>query len=154
MGARRGTISERLWRHVQKTKSCWLWTGSRNEDGYGRIKTASGSLALVHRVVFVDAFGQIDSTVCVCHHCDVRHCVRPEHLFAGSQQDNMRDAFEKGRRARGIEHGHCRFTEADVVRIMEADRSGVAVTALAQRFDVAFNSIWQIVHRKTWKHVI
>lgn len=77
---------------------CILWTGHLCARGYGRIGYASkGSAVLVHRIAYECANGPIPRGMVVCHTCDTPMCVNPDHLFVGTQKDNMRDMFKKGR---------------------------------------------------------
>lgn len=91
-----GTYRERFWARVEKTDGCWLWTGPVNQFGYGQF-SFRGHTIHVQRVSYAIAYGVPASGLCVCHHCDVRNCVRPEHLFAGTVGDNLRDMVRKGR---------------------------------------------------------
>jgi hypothetical protein len=99
-------VSEKFFTHVRKTSSCWLWTGSinlhPNKGGYGQIVLwqARGFRKRVksHRLSWEIHFGKIPIGMCVLHKCDNRKCVNPKHLFLGTQLDNMRDRFSKGRR--------------------------------------------------------
>lgn len=84
---------ERFWSHVNKDGDCWLWTGSLNNHGYGTF----GSGELSHRISWVFAYGTIPVGLFVLHHCDNPLCIRPEHLFLGTQSDNVRDMLAKGR---------------------------------------------------------
>lgn len=92
-------------------KGCWLWTKGRMPFGYGAI-VVNGKTKLAHRVSYEAHVGPIPSGLCVLHRCDVPPCVNPEHLFLGTQLDNMRDKIAKGRqgdssvgrRVRGDEH--------------------------------------------------
>ena len=68
---------------------CWLWLGFISPDGYGT--------RLAHRRAWELARGPIPDGMLVCHRCDVRHCVNPDHLFLGTHLDNMRDMIRKGR---------------------------------------------------------
>lgn len=74
---------------------CWEWTGSVRKDGYGRFRI-NGKTFLAHRVAYYIHNGHWPVTN-VCHSCDNPSCVNPEHLFPGSQKDNMQDCLIKNR---------------------------------------------------------
>lgn len=83
--------------HCPDLGPCWLWTGATNQDGYGVFRVAR-SLVRAHRLAWRLAHGRsAPSDRKVLHHCDNPPCVRPSHLWVGSQQDNLRDASAKGR---------------------------------------------------------
>jgi len=91
----------------------------------------------------------------VLHHCDNRACVRPEHLYAGTQKDNNRDAKERGRfnPARGERSGKAKLTEADVVLIAKSISARVTLSKLAEEYGVTSHAIRSIKVRRTWRHV-
>ena len=86
-----------FWLFVDRTPGCWLWRGQTMNKGYGLFHVPQHSLMLAHRLAWILDRGRIPYLLRVLHHCDVRPCVRPDHLFVGSQTDNMRDASLKGR---------------------------------------------------------
>jgi len=99
----------RFWSFYNKTETCWLWTGATNVSGYGHwgMPTASGPKTVsAHRLAWVLANRKlIPEGMNVCHSCDVKLCGRPDHLFLGTQKDNIRDMFSKGRNSFHLPNG-------------------------------------------------
>ncbi len=96
----------RFWAKVTKGEGCWEWQGAPSANGYGMIK-AEGKYIGAHRYSWELYKGAIPDGLFVCHACDNRRCVRPDHLFLGTNQDNQLDALAKGRIKTGVEsHGH------------------------------------------------
>lgn len=90
------TPEQRFWKYVHKTESCWLWTGSKVSGRCGNCSAfSSGELA--HRVSWRLHKGPIPEGLYVCHKCDNGFCVNPDHMFLGTQKDNMDDMISKGR---------------------------------------------------------
>lgn len=87
----------RFWRKVDQTGDCWVWSGAVSDKGYGSMGGPDGVTLLVHRFSWEIHYGPIPPGMFVCHRCDNRPCVRPEHLFLGTAKDNTRDMMAKGR---------------------------------------------------------
>lgn len=143
-------------RCVPRPSGCLEWQGSRNRDGYGRAPWG-GSRVLAHRVAWTIAVGVIPAGMFVCHRCDNPPCCNPDHLFVGTNRDNMRDARAKGRTRngglRGSRHGRARLTEADIPVILGSLASGVSRAALGRRYGVQYQTISKIAAGKIWRHV-
>jgi hypothetical protein len=104
----------RFWANVHQTDGCWLWTAGTNKQGYGRLHIA-GKATLAHRFSWTIANGVVPDRLCVLHHCDTPPCVRPDHLFLGTRQDNDTDKILKDRVPRGERAGPARLTEQQVL---------------------------------------
>jgi hypothetical protein len=157
-----------VWARIEKQpgeNGCWLWTGPTfKSGGYGAIKVGGrkGKVLRVHRLVWEWERGPIPDGLKVCHHCDTPACVRPEHLFLGTDADNVRDKMAKGRYVfpsresapKGEDHHWCQLTEEQVIEIRERYATGYETCAsLAYAYDVSFTNIHAIVTRRSWKHV-
>lgn len=105
---------ERFWSKVDKNGPearpglgpCWLWTAFVKDNGYGNFGRGAGDGVYSHRYSFELASGAIPEGLCVLHRCDVRHCVRPDHLFLGTELDNAQDRDAKGRLVTPFVPGH------------------------------------------------
>ncbi len=147
----------RFWTKVALGDSCWEWTASRvGKMRYGYFSTGSRSYAKAHRWSYEYFFGLIPDGLLVCHHCDNPPCVRPDHLFLGTNSDNMVDASNKGRLllSSGERHYDARLTESAVREIRRRyANGGITQEELARRYDVTISGINQAINRVTWRHV-
>lgn len=94
------SLDQRFWQSVDQSGDCWLWTAGVDKDGYGRIRV-NGAQQRTHQVSYVLHYGPIPDGMWVLHRCDNPRCVRPDHLFLGTSQDNVADRTTKGRSATG-----------------------------------------------------
>lgn len=151
----RKTLAERWGERIQVTpEGCWGWLGAKSR-GYGVLSVGSNCrgtkrAVYAHRFSWEKRFGPIPLGAFVLHKCDNPACCRPEHLFLGSHEDNMRDRSEKNRVPRGEHHHGARLTEKIVKEIRSAAETHAA---LATQYGVTETAIEKIINRRTWRHV-
>jgi hypothetical protein len=149
-GDMRATVEQRFWSKVSKSNQCWLWTANALPAGYSWLLTR----------------GEIPEGQQVLHKCDNPSCVRPDHLFLGTQQDNVDDMIKKGRRiistrrntasgkwVSGAQHRCAKLQDTDVIRIRALVASGRTQISVADEFGVSRYAVSLIVLRKRWKHL-
>ncbi len=147
-----------FWARVHKTDKCWVWTAYRKPLGYGYLhlprNRGTGMSVLASRVSWLLANGPIpEVTPHVLHSCDNPPCVRPDHLFLGTDSLNHRDMLNKGRESRG-EMRNIKLTELDALEIrrLYATRTFLQ-RELATRFGVSRAMVAHVVHRREWTHI-
>ncbi len=144
---------------------CWIWEGNTNPNGYG-LMTGYHKVRLAHRLSWIKHHKRdIPDGMGVLHHCDVPPCVRPDHLFLGTQRDNVRDMIEKGRAyqghhpwsykpkptIRGTRHPKAVLNEDSVREIRARYRSGgVSERGLAAEYGVGRQTITRVLKRTSW----
>lgn len=145
--------ASRFWKKVEKTETCWIWTARKN-GGYGHFGL-DHKLVRAHRFAWTLEHGDIPEGLSVLHSCDNPSCVRPSHLFLGTQQDNVDDCIKKGRKRvpRGESHHLAKLTAKQVHEIRERVSGGALQQDIAKVYGVTEMCISRIVRRKSWKHI-
>lgn len=168
-----------VWPYVNKNgprveyveTNCWIWCGLRTHGahfgrsgGYGIIQPrgdanrAKFAVMMAHRVTWEIANGPIPPGMLVCHRCDVRLCVRPDHLFLGTDKENCDDMYRKDRAVKACgERQHLAKLTEEAVRVIRAERNQNPPTPLkelAERFQTSLVAVSYAATGKTWKHLV
>lgn len=150
--------SVRFWKkvHISDSDKCWEWKGGKFTNGYGQFYDGQNKIG-AHRFAYIDRFGEIINNLLVCHKCDNRSCVNPEHLFLGTHEENFADMDSKGRRrnadSRGEKNGRDKLTQKDVVEIRQRHKTGETIAAIARFFGRGETTIRHIIQEATWKNI-
>lgn len=152
-------VTDRFWRHVTAgaENECWLWQGATIK-GYGALRmqrSHSPGYVYAHRMSYEIHKGAIPADQHVCHSCDNPLCVNPNHLWVGTNRENVTDMDAKGRRVtqRGETHPDAKLTEAQVLEIRERAANGEKQRNLASEYSISESNISSIVTRRVWKHL-
>ena len=139
---------ERFLAHVDKTDSCWIWTGYKDEKGYGSFNMGNKETMGAHRASYLLFKGPLEHGALVCHECDNPSCVNPNHLWAGTYQDNVDDMFSKGRN-RTLSGEACHKAKLTRQQVNEIRESSLSQKELAQQYNMSKSQISKIINRKT-----
>lgn len=152
-------VIQRFIAHISDSDKCLEWSGALDIYGYGAL-TIERKVYKAHRFIYELLFGKLPSNISVCHRCDNPKCVNPNHLWAGTHAENMKDMVSKGRltknRAIGERSGQSKITEKDVLEIRRIFRPysrKFGAPALGKRFGIAPTQVKNIIHRRNWKHI-
>lgn len=148
------TLTPRQWKNfwakVSKTDSCWLWTAAKTTKGYGSL-TLFHKPHRAHQVSWKLHFGDIPRGLFVCHKCDVKTCINPDHLFLGTNGDNVRDAASKNRLRVGDRHPQAKLTGQEVQDIRALLKDGHKGIDISRVYGVSDQCIYDIKNNRHWK---
>lgn len=147
-------LIERFESQIDKVDSgCWLWTGEIVGHGGGILRMGRQILS-AYRLSYEIYKEEIPKDMCVCHSCDVRSCVNPDHLWLGTHAENMADAAKKNRMHPGEQSAQSKLKETQVIQIVELYKTGnYSQQQLSDMFGVAHSIISGIITGKNWKHL-
>lgn len=167
----------RLLSRIKIENGCWIYTGPTNWHGYGKT-TFKGKTERVHRISYLIFKGPLKKGKIVCHSCDNKLCINPEHLWLGTYKENMQDALKKGRMKkpflgkkhtqetltlmqknrrkpdkRGEKHHRNKLKNEDVFEIRKMLQDGFTQSEIADKYKVDSSTISNIKSGKRWSHI-
>ena len=147
----RGSLSERLAALSVKNEAtgCIEWVSNKNKAGYGRL-SVENKLWLAHRASYFNKHGDIPDSMLVCHKCDNPSCINTDHLFLGTDFDNMMDKVHKKRHSHGGKSPIAKLTEDQVIMIRG---DGRLQTEIAKDYGISKGAVSAIKVRKNWAHI-
>jgi len=136
----------------EPNSGCWLWTGCLTNSGYGQLRLNGGPV-LGHRLSWETHRGPIPEGAYVLHHCDVRCCINPDHLFLGDAAANFADMAAKGRFTppRGERQGSSKLTADKVIAIRADPRS---YSQIGAEYGISTGMVTMLKQRKRWRHIL
>lgn len=130
-------------------EGCWEWQGTIDGYGYGVVDYA-GSRYRAHVLALEFDGRTVPQGMVACHHCDNPRCVRPDHLYVGTQRQNVQDASRRGRLLKGDRHHQSKLTENQVREIRRLD---LPYAEIARLYGVSRPTVTRAIKGKTWRHV-
>lgn len=139
--------------YVEIHEECWVWKGGITKAGYGNFRVVYAQVK-AHRMSWFIHKGPISAGLFVCHTCDVKHCVNPDHLFLGTGKQNMEDCTQKRRQCYGIRCHSAKLTP-EMVRSLRSRFTGARgeVSQMARELGMDYSTIKEAISGSTWKQV-
>lgn len=131
---------------------CWLWLRPLMSNGYGQIRI-DYFMWKAHRLSYFLYKGIIKQSLNVCHTCDNKSCVNPDHLYLGNSKQNALDAVNRGQVLRGERHPSSVLSDKKAIVIKQSYEQGQSIAQIARDYKVSEYCIHCVVHAKTWRHV-
>jgi hypothetical protein len=134
-------------KRIEKTAGCWIWTGAKNNYGYGIFLLPGDKPVRAHRYSYEFFTGKkIPNGMIIMHSCDNPPCVNPAHLRVATKSENNADTANKRRHHYGLDHWNGRLSEDDITNIRASTETK---SALAKKYAVNYSHIWRIVNEQT-----
>ena len=144
-------MKERFEQKFLKTPGCWEWKAAKNNKGYGKFSVRRSVWRYAHRISYMLYKGDFDQDLLVCHKCDNPICVNPDHLFLGTQSDNLKDAYKKGRAVNHIMIGEknpkTKLTDIQIEEIQLRLQNGEVPKSFHKEYGVHWSSIYSRIKR-------
>jgi HNH endonuclease len=149
-------LAERFWAKVARggPDDCWIWRGSKTSAGYGNLASLAGAQPFyAHRLSYEFHSGPIPRGMFVLHRCDNPACVNPNHLFLGTQTDNMRDMSAKGRSGISIRLGEANHrAKLTAEQVAEIRNTPGPHSPIAKRFGITRGYVSNLKRGEKWAH--
>ena len=141
----------RFWDKVEKTDSCWLWTGCK-QDGYGR-QTINGKQYIATRISYWMHYRKDPGVLDVGHECHNRPCVNPDHLLLETHQENMKHMVLDGRhKHQGMNNPKSKLRDYEIPKILELENH-LTLDQIGKKFGVSDSCIDFVLNGTTWSHL-
>lgn len=150
------SVKQRFLNKIIKTKSCWIWNAGLFSSGYGQFFNGKNKIT-AHRYSYILHNGTIENNkLVVCHSCDNKKCVNPEHLFLGTQKQNIRDMMSKNRQKFGKHpgqlNGRAKITKKQVDEIRKKYyNEKISALKLGKEYNISESQTLRIIKKQSWR---
>ena len=136
---------------IDPDTGCWNWTSGKDAGGYGGL-TVNRKSWKAHRYSWFLVNGPIPKGMCICHHCDNPSCINPQHLWIGTNEENIQDRNIKGRQAKGHKNRNARLNEFQIreIRLQQGKKIN---KELAKQYNISVSTINDIWAKRRWRHI-